>query len=231
MKLTIFAVLALLALVAAAGPVSRFEAPVASPEESPEEILEESASPEPEEEAATCFPASATVHAGHGDVPMSELAAGHSVRVSETDSSDVFLFSHRTFVGMRDFVRIESDAGHSVSMTSAHYVYANDKLVAAGSVKVGDRLRTLDGPAKVLSVKTVRDMGLVAPHTMHGDIVVNRVVASTYTTAVHPAVAHYALAPARALVRMGLSKEPLGALLYDGAGRSAAYAPKGPQVY
>lgn len=189
------------------------------------------------DEGSVCFPADAVVHLADGqEKRMRALLAGDVVRHSSDAGaaaadvhSEVYLFSHKIHTGLRDFVRIESDGGHVITMTPKHYVYANGRMTAAGAVRKGDVLSTLDGPAKVSAVRGVKAEGLFAPHTMHGDIVVNRVLASSYTQSVHPTVAHYALAPVRALARMGV-KEPLGELLYEGADNLAAWAPSGPRL-
>lgn len=177
-----------------------------------------------------CFPASAVVHTDSGvDVEMTRVAAGHNLHVSEDGiMSPVYFFSHRQYDGLHEFVRVRSDKGHAITLSPKHYLYANGVRKAAQVVKVGDVLRTLDGDAKVVSVENVKDRGLVAPHTMHGDIVVNRVVASTYTAVVHPQLAHILLSPIRAVARMGIAKEPLGSVMYDGASRLAKVVPSGP---
>ncbi len=187
----------------------------------------------PPKEPPICFPASAIVHTADGqDITMADLAAGHSIKVSETSRfSRVFLFSHKQHQGLQNFIRVTAVTGHSITLSATHYMYANGKLVAARAVKVGDTIRTVKGPAKVKAVEEVKDFGLVAPHTMHGDIVVNGVVASTYTTTVHPRLAHFLLAPVRAVVHMGLSKEPLGSALYNGAPRFAKMVPSGPDMF
>jgi uncharacterized surface protein with fasciclin (FAS1) repeats len=175
-----------------------------------------------------CFPASAVVHVyGGGEVAMADLAAGHVVRASVDVHSPVYLFTHRQLTGMHEFVRIEAESGHVITLSANHYLYANSKLSAADSVRVGDVLETLDGRSKVVKVGAVLEEGLVAPHTLHGDLVVNGVRASSYTRVVHPTVAHFLLAPVRALVQFGVATEPLGALLYNGADRLARLMPKG----
>jgi uncharacterized surface protein with fasciclin (FAS1) repeats len=175
-----------------------------------------------------CFPSSAVVHLADGsELPMAQLLAGHEVKTAADEHSPVFLFTHRQLDGLHEFVRIESESGHALSLSANHYVYANGKLAAADAVRVGDVLSTLDGASRVRRVGTVMERGLVAPHTLHGDIVVNGVRASSYTRSVHPRVAHVLLAPVRAVVRAGLATEPLGGLFYDGADRLAALMPKG----
>jgi hypothetical protein len=210
--------------VEASAEESPEESPEKSPEESPEESSEASkdATPDTTDEGNACFPASAIVHLEDGtDVAMQKLMAGASVKVGSglMPSSKVFLFSHKIRSGMRDFIRINSAAGHAITLTANHYIYSKGKLVAASAIKKGDVLYTLDGQSAVSSVESVREMGLFAPVTMHGDLVVNRVLVSSYTRAVHPRLAHALLAPARAFVHLGLSDEPLGAVMYQGGGR------------
>ena len=185
-----------------------------------------------DDDDAICFPASAIVHTTGGDIKMKELIAGHDVHVGERGAtSRVYFFSHKKLDGLHEFVRIKSNKNHVITLSGKHYLYANGVLTAAAKVKTGDILRTLDGRARVVSVERVEERGLIAPHTMHGDIVVNRVVASTYTTVVHPQLAHFLLAPLRALVRMGLSEEPLGSVMYNGASRMAKMVPSGPEAF
>lgn len=70
--------------------------------------------------------------------------------------------------------------------------------------------------SKVTEVAKVWGVGRYAPHTMGGDIVVNGVLVSTYTTAVHPVLAHVLLAPMRMLHRAGKAQWAEG--LLDGGG-------------
>lgn len=184
-------------------PISSFEAEEPTPEPSLE--------PSPE-----CFPASATVILpGGSPLSISALSAGDEVLVSDKSASSVYLFTHRELTGRRDFVKIKSSLNHSISLTQGHYIYANEKLQPAGYVRIGDTLRTIDGTARVTAVEWTVDEGLIAPHTMQGDIVVNRIIVSTYTAAVHANLAHISLWPIRTLARLGI-REPLGSLLYQG---------------
>lgn len=191
--------------------------------------------PADSDEGSPCFPASALVHLANGsDVPMHALTPGDAVRfttspaVAHPDAhSPVYFFSHRQHSGAHTYVRIETDAGHALTLSAGHYLYANSRLTAADRVRPGDALDTLDGAARVVAARATRARGRVAPHTLHGDIVVDRVRASTYTRAVRPALAHALLAPVRAAVRAGLAVEPLGRLFYNGADGIARYAPKG----
>lgn len=160
-----------------------------------------------------CFPASARVELADGStVPISEVAVGDSVRVGAGKFSKVFMFTHKQAGIESEYVTIETASGARIVLTSGHYIYADGSLVAAGHVAPGAVLRLSDG-----SVSTVSRVGRVAgkwglfnPQTLHGDIVVDGVVASTYTTAVAPRYAHVALAPLRAAFELfGLSSSSL----------------------
>lgn len=178
-----------------------------------------------------CFPASAVVHTVNGnDISIRNLMAGDAVRVSaiSDELSQVYLFTHKIENGLYEFLRISTSGGHSITLTANHYIYANGKLKAASLVGIGDKLQTIDGNATVVTIEQVKDYGLFAPHTVHGDIVINRVVTSTYTQAVHPRLAHTILAPVRFLVRAGIFVEPFGSLLYRGGGVISSILLSGP---
>lgn len=197
--------------------VTQLTPPASSPSPPPQApIITPVVSPEPQNDNPACFPLSAevTLHDGR-HLPLASLVAGHRVMVTENTASQVYLFTHNKREGVYEFISISSNANHTIVLSKAHYLHVNGRLKTAAVVRRGDVLRTLDGPAVVTEVKLVRRVGLVAPHTMHGDIVVNRVVASTYTDALHPFIAHALLWPVRAVVQARLSVEPLGRLLYD----------------
>jgi len=184
-------------------------------------------SPSPEE-TASCFPAAATVELADGSTAaLGALPAGSTVRVGAGAHSDVFGWSHRQTGGRHPYVRLTHGDGAAAAaaatrdllLSPGHLVYANGVRVPARDVVVGDALTTpgtATGVSRVVAVGTAVAVGKVNPHTLHGDVVVDGVLVSTYTDALHPAVAHALLAPARTAYRAGLSAEPLGRLLYNG---------------
>jgi hypothetical protein len=151
---------------------------------------------------SSCFPAHATVELESGlRLRMDELRVGHRVRVAKDTFSDVFLFTHKLERATAGFVFILTASGHSLSLTPGHYIYANGAtLVPAASVQVGDELTLASGAlSPVVSISEVVHAGVYNPQTLHGDIVIDGIVASTYTTAVSPMVGHASLSPLRAL--------------------------------
>ncbi|KAK1865619.1 hypothetical protein I4F81_008148 [Pyropia yezoensis] len=166
----------------------------------------------------SCFPASARVAVAGGRTKrMDEVTTGDDLAVTHTTSSRVFGWSHRVAARTTTFVALT--AAHEAApllLSPSHYLYVNGRLAAASTVAVGDALTTASGaPAAVTAVGRVAAAGLYAPHTLHGELVVGGVRVSSYTQAVHPAVAHALLAPVRAAFRWGVP-EPLGGMLYEG---------------
>lgn len=162
---------------------------------------------------------------------MASLGAGHSIAVSTEEFSPVFLFTHRSSTRRSLFRELTTASGHVLTLSPGHYVYANGKLVAGRAVRKGDMLKTVAGDSPVVRVRIVEKVGLFAPHTVHGDLIVNGVYASGYSDAVHPRLAHALLAPIRMLVRYGGFVEPLGRLFYDGADQVVRFVPGGSARY
>lgn len=192
------------------------------------------------EDDSVCFPGDATVELESGTrVAMADLAVGDVVRVAAGTHaaawSPVYFFSHKDPAGgaAYTYVTLTTASGAALTLTPSHYVMADGVATAAGAVTVGQALTTASGtPSAVTAIsRAVRRGGLYNPHTLAGTIVVDGVLASTYTTAVHPTVASGLLAPLRAAWRAGLS---VGGGWLDGAraGRAAAVAalPSGPSV-
>lgn len=153
-----------------------------------------------------CFPGAAKVTLRNGDiVQMDQLSTGDQVHAGEGHYTSVFGFTHANRDAMFAFVRLSTACGVSVSMSRGHYVYANGVAVAADKVRVGDILTRGGGEGgMVTEVRMEMRRGLYNPQTLDGNIVVDGVKATTYTTAVRPEVGEAALAPVRALFRVGV---------------------------
>lgn len=174
-----------------AQPIAPLEGTVdATPEVSP--------TPGPEN---ICFPASATVELADRSIKsMDKVELGDRVKVSDGSYSTVFMFSHKMCDVEHSFVNVQTSSGAELSLTAGHYIYVNGALVPAGSIKVGDFVESASG--EQLTVQAVsRKMlsGLYNPQTEHGDIIVNGVRASTFTTTALPAAAQAMLAPIRGI--------------------------------
>jgi desert hedgehog len=156
---------------------------------------------------------------------MDQLAVGDRVKVAVDSFSDVFMFTHRLADVLTSFVVLRTESGHSISTTHGHYLYINGALTPAASVKLGDLVTMGTGEqTRVIHVSESVQAGLYNPQTLHGDIVVNGLLASTYTTAVAPSVGHAWLAPLRLMYSaFGVST----ALFNEGSDSFVNLAPTG----
>ena len=168
----------------------------------------------------TCFPADATVVLHDGTTKtLAEVAIGDRVLAGGGRFSEVYFFSHRLADAEASFVELTTASGATLALTGGHYLPINGggRLAEARTVKLGDNVTLANGkPDAVVAIAaSVRKRGLYNPHTLQGDIVVDGVLASTYTAAFAPALAHALLAPLRALRRAGVDvvKADVGAAL------------------
>lgn len=159
-----------------------------------------------------CFPESATVGLeGGGRKRMDEVRVGDRVSVGNGEYSDVFMWTHNQKTDEPyPFVRLETAAGAKLTLTAGHYLRAGGELKPAGEVEVGDTVTLEDGAmSDVVRISHVHEYGFYNPQTLHGDIAVDGVVASTYTEAIAPAKAHAILAPVRVLYKAMAALRPV----------------------
>merc|ERR1711865_397145 len=155
---------------------------------------------------AGCFPGTSTVQLEDGTTKvMSKLAVGDRVLTTDGAYSDVYLFTHRMSEDAvkAKFVVLTTEDGSKISLTGNHYLYVNGKLATASTAKVGDELILSNGNSSaVVAVEEVWNAGLYAPKTLTGELVVDNVLASSYTDFLPPSVTHSLLAPVRMLYSM-----------------------------
>lgn len=168
-----------------------------------------------------CFPATATVEIEGGSFKQMELLQiGDRVLVSAGEIyakvySPVFVFTHRNPRGLYEFVKI-CVTQTCILITSGHYIYVRiecddekEYVVPANSVRAGQCMQLSNGRwASVEYVSAEYARGLYNPHTLHGDLVVNNVRVSTFTTIFHPRSAHAMLLPLRIIyvIRMTMKE-------------------------
>lgn len=183
-------------------PIAALPLPL-DPEAGPEVSAEATVPPTSGERV--CFPSVATVELADGSFKtMDKVQLGDRVKVADGIFSDVFMFTHKLADVNHEFVTLKTESAE-LALTSGHMLYVNRHLVPASSVKAGDMIESDAGAMlRVVSVHMKTMTGLYNPQTTHGDIIVNGIRASTFTTAVAPKAAHALLAPLRALyARLG----------------------------
>jgi hypothetical protein len=156
---------------------------------------------------------------------MDKLSIGDVVKVGANAYSKVFMFTHKMQTGQYEFVELTTATGASIALTSGHYLPVNGALLSASEVTVGSQIELGSGLVDtVVSVGSVSGTGLYNPQTIEGNVVVNGILASTYTSAVEPRFAHAILAPFRSLsILLGLDFT----FLESGGGVLAEVAPRG----
>ncbi len=151
-----------------------------------------------EPDAGQCFPASATVLRADGaTVRMDALRVGDLVHVGDNHYEPVFMFSHADAQTVAVHVRITLADERQITLTPGHLLHEG----YAGDVRIGHRV---DG-AVVTRVERVYPRGLYNPNTSSGNIVVDGVRATTFTSFVDPKAAQAWLAPLRALAGLGVN--------------------------
>lgn len=156
---------------------------------------------------AGCFPSSATVELANGKTKnMDQVVVGDKVRVGPKEFSEVYFFSSEMSETTSKFTKIVAEGGAELLLTGNHYLYVNGELATADTVKTGDVIVLANGTkAPVVEVTSAWSSGLYNPHTLHGDVIVDGVKTSTYTSAVHPRLAHALLAPLRTMYSAGVT--------------------------
>lgn len=160
---------------------------------------------------SACFPANAKVKLYSGEfVALRDLQVGDHVLDSSNSFSQIILFTHADSEVLTEFVHIHAEDAEIV-LSPSHFLYGNNRSVAAVDVQVGDVLTSVmshkwgqSKPSKVILIEKQQQRGLYNPHTTSGNIVIfwegdNGVLTTTYTKAVDPRLAHFLLWPLRML--------------------------------
>lgn len=143
---------------------------------------------------------------------MDKLDVGDVVLVSGNKFSSVFMFTHKLGVQKATFIQLSTESNRKVTLSPGHFLEVNGKMIATSSVRVGDYLSTHDGTATQVTevIEELPFIRLFIPQTFEGTIVVNGIVASTYTSAVEMSTAHTLLSPLRAAYKwLGISTSAL----------------------
>lgn len=186
----------------------------------------------PNDDGSVCFPSDATVNLENGkELPISELGVGDKVLVDGNKFSEVFLFTHHTKDIRSRFVRLILSSGKSITLSPGHYIPASGRIKTASSVRIGDKITLGDGRSdRVVSTTMITATGLHNPQTLDGTIVVNGIVASTFTKHVRYTTALSLLAPVKFFYRMNILRILLGYMLKDGNDYIVSLLPNGEAV-
>lgn len=120
---------------------------------------------------------------------------------------DIFMFSHQQHNVHSIFVEIETASGATIILSPNHYLWVQSastgpakyseeqgKLIQAKDVHEGDSVPLASVMDNMLAMTEVIEVtrkvhqGLFNPHTASGSIVVNGVLASTFTSTIPPSI-------------------------------------------
>ena len=126
-----------------------------------------------------CFSGDTTVQVKEkGTIMMKNLKIGDEVLVATGKYEPVYSFGHRHESMEADFLQFLPSG---LELSADHMVRAGGRFIPASMVKVGDDLVSTDGNVvSVEAIKRVTRMGVYAPFTMSGTIVVSNIEASNY---------------------------------------------------
>ena len=170
-----------------------------------------------------CFPGSGTVVTPSGVKTMSELLVGDEVlsvdREGEHVFSEVIAFLDRNEHERALFYTISTDSGREITLTPKHLIYTADNNSSEVSVNVryteniqeGQYLLLADSNvtdditqgrttlSRVTGIKARTGVGVYAPLTVHGSVVVDGFAVSCYAYINDASLAHFVFAPMRGI--------------------------------
>ncbi|XP_021928803.1 sonic hedgehog protein isoform X1 [Zootermopsis nevadensis] len=162
-----------------------------------------------------CFTAETTVQTSRGTLlRLEELRVGERILALDTTTgsfkySEVILFLDRDPEQRREFLRLRTASGRTLTVTPSHLLMVASntsdtyrvQAVFADRVKVGDRVlihnRLQPEIDTVISTEAILKRGVYAPLTREGTVVVDGIVASCYAVVDSQSIAHWSYAPFR----------------------------------
>jgi len=139
-----------------------------------------------------CFSSSVNAFVkGRGKVPMNEVKVGDQVLTGTGNFEAIYTIDHHHPTKEANFIQIHHNSGKEhnieqqpIELTKNHMIFVDHKTnpVPAETVKVGDRILTLDGPSTITKITTVTRKGVFNPLTADGTIIADGVISSTYST-------------------------------------------------
>lgn len=145
---------------------------------------------------------------------MAEVVPGDRVQAVANDGSivysEVLMFLDRSPREVRRFVTLKTEGGRTLTLTETHLVYSGDRwcdevgcmeATYAGLVEVGQAVMVEEEGEIVArlveAVGQATEVGVFAPLTREGNLLVDGVLASSYAVIDSQGLAHASFAPLR----------------------------------
>jgi len=155
------------------------------------------------DDKGTCFSGDSTVEtSSRGRIPISDLSEDDYVKAYDLATkqhvfSRFVTYSHADKNQLAKFVAVETThTARTLKLSAFHLIMKWDgSFVYANELRVGDEVVVFEQdvarPDTVKSIDEVYDLGVYAPLTEQGTVVVNDVVASCYANVRSHQVAHW----------------------------------------
>ncbi|CAG9559686.1 unnamed protein product [Danaus chrysippus] len=180
---------------------------------------------------AGCFPSGSLVHTETGPKNIDSLQKGDRVLAADNDGklvySEVLTFIDRDPNAVRQYIEFTAENNATITTTPSHLLLLASadgwRESFADNVQIGDYLLTrgqgsVMRPSRVVNIRRVSKLGLFAPLTRTGTIIVDDALASCYALINSHSIAHAAMAPLRWLAQWNRTPElPRGVHWYANA--------------
>ena len=115
---------------------------------------------------------------------MKHLNVGDRVLAGDGTYEVIYGFAHLKKTGTAEFLEIQTEGKiwGPLEVTVDHLVYVNEKFLPAKSIRIGDMLQIEGASAVGIKITAGWKMGLYAPLTPSGTLLVNGVKVSSYVT-------------------------------------------------
>lgn len=141
-----------------------------------DESSDDSASP-------SCFAGSELILLENGQYKkISDISIGDIILTADKNYnlsySPVIFLPHEKNNIETQFIQITSNKNNTIKLTPEHNIIANNKVIYASKVNIGDTLQTVNGSEIVKDISIVKDFGIYTAITENEFIIVNNIIAS-----------------------------------------------------
>lgn len=196
-----------------------------------------------EKPRSLCFPATSRVLLESGaSISMRQLRIGDKLRTlganGETTASEVIAFLHKETHTQAEFYKLETSGGNAITLSPQHLIFRKENfsspisVIFASEINLGNLLYVSSGSdfqyQEVTRITMVTEIGVYAPLTTQGTMLVDGVLVSCYATWPSHDAAHLAMAPLRAAYAITRAWEQLtsleGWLFWDGSSETDGFS-------
>jgi hypothetical protein len=148
------------------------------------------------ESKSSCFAGSQLVLLKNGKyIPISEVMIGDYILTAnknrELSFSPVRFLPHKKNNTYTTFIEIKSNKNKILKLTENHSILVNNKMIFASSIKLNDKILTIDGEEIITEINIIKDYGIYTAITENEFIVVNNIIVSSISEVPHDFGVHF----------------------------------------